>query len=106
VTVPPATESHTPPFRKRRILRALAVLGAALCLLVVLLLLVLQSDSVQKFALDRITAVLASRHIDLQAGSLRYNLFALSIDVRNLRLRSAATRTCRRSQGSGAPGST
>ena len=87
MTALPGTESNTPPSRKR-VLRALALLGAGLCLLAVLLLLVLQSDPVRKSALDRVTAFLASRQIDLQADSLRYNLFTLSIDVRNLRLRS------------------
>jgi outer membrane protein assembly factor BamA/autotransporter translocation and assembly factor TamB len=61
-----------------------------LCLLVVLALLALQSDPVRRFALERITTFLVSQHIDLQTDSLRYNLFTLSVDVRNLRLRSAA----------------
>ena len=67
------------------------MLGAGVCLLVVVMLLVLQSDPVRKFGLERVTSYLASRQIDLQTDSLRYNLFTLSIEVRNLRLRSPAT---------------
>ena len=83
-------ESFPSPSRRWWVLRTLAIFGAGLCLLVVLLLLALQSGPVRKFALERITAFLASQQIDLQTDSLHYNLFTLSIDVRNLRLRSAA----------------
>src|SRR5262245_37168469 len=83
-------ESNTSPSRRRRVIRGLAIFGCGLSLLIILSLLVLQTGPVSRFALDRITALLASRRIDARAESLQYNLFTFSIDVRNLRLRRAA----------------
>ncbi len=90
MTLPSGTESNAPPPRKRRLFRALAICGGA-CLLVVLLLLALQSGPARELVLDRVTAFLASQRIELQTESLRYNMFSLSLDARNLRLRSAAS---------------
>ena len=87
--IPPGTDPPIPPSRKR-VRRRLAILGAGVCLLGVLLLLVLQSDPVRQIARRRLTAFLASRQIDLQMDSLGYNLFTLSIDLQHLRIRSAA----------------
>ena len=80
----------TPPSHRGRIGRRLATLGTGVCLLAILLLLVRHSELVRQFARRRITAVLSSRQIDLRMGSLDYNLFTGSIDVRDLRLGSAA----------------
>ncbi len=82
-------ESNPPPPRARRVIRRFAIFAGGPCLLVFLLLLVLQTGPARKFALDRLTAFLASRRIDLQTDSLRYNLFTLSIDARNVRVRAA-----------------
>src|SRR5262249_36527807 len=76
--------------RKRRALLALAVSGGGLCLVVILLLVVLQSPAVRSFALSRLSRYLAAQQIDLQVEELRYDLFRLSVEVRNLRVRSGA----------------
>jgi len=68
--------------------RTLAISGGLLCLLVALVVVVLQSGPVRRFALDRLTTFLASRQIELQIGDLQYSLFGLSIEVKNLRVRS------------------
>jgi outer membrane protein assembly complex protein YaeT len=73
------------------VLHTLAISGGAVCLLIVLLLLALQSGPARRFAVTHVTALLASRQIDLQTDELRYNFFALSMGVRNLRLRSAGS---------------
>ena len=75
----------TPASQKRRLARALAIFGG----LIALLLLALHSGPARKLALDRVTALLASRQMELTAESIRYNLFTLSLDARNLRLRAA-----------------
>jgi outer membrane protein assembly complex protein YaeT len=68
--------------------RVVAILGSGLCLLVVLLFIALQSGPARRFAVSRITSILASQHMELRIGELRYNLLSLSIDARDLRLRS------------------
>ncbi len=84
-------ESTSPPSRRRRAIRTLALVCGGLCVFGVLLLLVLQSGPLRTFALNRITALLASRHIELRVDSLEYNLFTLSVEVRNLQVRAAGT---------------
>ena len=53
-----------------------------------LLLALAQSPPGRRLLLGRVTAFLASRHVDLQADDVRYNLFTLAIDARNVRVRS------------------
>ena len=77
--------------RSRKILRAISVLAVVVCLLVVLLLFALHSAPARRFAINRVTSLLASHQIELQTDELRYNLFKLSIDLRNVRIRSAAS---------------
>ncbi len=72
----------------RRVVRRLAMSGGVLCLLLVLVLVALQSGPVRRFALDHLTTFLASHHIDLQIDDFQYSLFGLSVDLRNLRVRS------------------
>ncbi len=62
-----------------------------MCLVVILLLVVLQSAGVRSFALGKLTQYLATQRIDLQVDDLQYNLLRLSVDVRNLRVRSGET---------------
>jgi len=59
-----------------------------LCLLAILLLLALQSAPVRRFALGRLTDFLASQHVALQVDDFQYSLLRLSVDARNLRIRS------------------
>ena len=80
-----------PPVRKRRVLRTLARLGGAAFLFAGALLLALHSGPARRFALSRAVTFLAARHIELRANDLRYNLLSLSMDLRDLQLRSAAS---------------
>src|SRR5262249_26782271 len=63
--------------------------AGGLCLLIILLLLALQSGPARRFAANQLMAFLASPQIELQTDELRWNFFRLSIDLRNIRLRSA-----------------
>ena len=60
-------------------------------LLVAVLLLALHSNLARRLALDRLTKALASQRIEFRADTLRYNLFTLSIDARNVRIRAAGS---------------
>jgi uncharacterized protein involved in outer membrane biogenesis len=87
----PEPQPAAPASRSRRIFRALSILAVVVCLLVVLLLFALHSAPARRFAVNRVTSLLASHQIELQTDELRYNLFKLSIDLRNVRIRSAAS---------------
>ena len=76
--------------RKRLVLRTIVVSGGGLCL-VVILLLVLQSAAVRSFALRRLTEYFAAQRIELRIDDLQYNLFRLSVELRNLRVRSTSS---------------
>src|SRR5262245_18307420 len=89
LAVQPAREPTDQPSSARRVLRVLAIAAGGLCLLVVLLLVALQSGPARRLAVSRVTSMLASRQIELRTGDLRYNLFRLAIDARDLQLRSA-----------------
>jgi outer membrane protein assembly complex protein YaeT len=62
-----------------------------MCLLAAVLLLALHTGPARRFALNRAIAFLASQQIELRTDDVRYNLLSLSIDLRNLRLRSSAS---------------
>ncbi|MGE5833638.1 MAG: translocation/assembly module TamB domain-containing protein, partial [Acidobacteriota bacterium] len=72
-------------------IRTLARVFGGVFLLAVVLLVALHSGPARRLALDRLTKALASQRIEFQAETLRYNLFTLSIDARNLRLRAASS---------------
>jgi outer membrane protein assembly complex protein YaeT len=91
VPAQPARQTDNPPVRKRRVLRTAARLGGGACLFGGLLLLALHSGPARRFALNRAIAFLASRQIELRTDELRYNLLSLSVDLRDLQLRSAAS---------------
>jgi len=74
-----------------RRIRTLAGIFGGVLLLAVGLLLALHSGPARRLALDRLTQALASQRIEFQADALRYNLFTLSIDARNLCVRAAAS---------------
>jgi outer membrane protein assembly factor BamA/autotransporter translocation and assembly factor TamB len=73
----------------RRWLRRLAIFVGAICVLLILALFVLQSGPVRRYALNRVTTLLAERHIELNTDELRYNLLNASLDLRNVRVRSS-----------------
>jgi outer membrane protein assembly complex protein YaeT len=91
VAVHSALESQRTPLRTRRIARTFAAAAVCLSLSIVLLVLALHSAPVRRFAIDRLTTTLAAQQIDLRVDDIRYNLLTLSIDARNLQLRSTAS---------------
>jgi uncharacterized protein involved in outer membrane biogenesis len=72
-----------------RILRWLgfACLGVALLLMIAVA--ALQTAAGRRFALSRVTALLASQQIDFNADELRYNLLDLSLELRDVTIKSA-----------------
>ncbi len=54
-----------------------------------LLLVALHMPQGRRFVLSKVTALLASRQIDFRADELRYNLLDLSLDLRDVTVRSA-----------------
>jgi len=72
-----------------RILRWLgfACLGVALLLMIAVA--ALQTAAGRRFALSRVAALLASQQIDFNADELRYNLLDLSLELRDVTIKSA-----------------
>jgi translocation and assembly module TamB len=73
----------------RRTLRRLTALVVALCLVFVITFFTIHSGPVRRYAANRITALLAQRQIELETEELGYNLLNASLDLRNVRVRSA-----------------
>ena len=92
VVVEAQPESRSTGKRLRhRLVRVLSVFAVVLSLLALFILLALHSPPARRFALNQVTSLLASQRIELQTDELRYNLFKLSIDLRNIRVRAAAS---------------
>ena len=79
-----------PRSHSQRILRWVFAVIAGLAGLVVALLLVAHTPAARRAAANQVATLLAGRQISLQADELRYNLFSLSFDLRNVRLSAAA----------------
>jgi outer membrane protein assembly factor BamA/autotransporter translocation and assembly factor TamB len=73
----------------KRLGKWLGIVSLACVLLVGLLLGALHTPQGRRFVLSRVTALLASRQIDFRADQLRYNLLDLSLDLRDVTVRSA-----------------
>ena len=74
--------------RKARFPKILLALAAAICIFIAVLLVVLHSSPGRRAVLRRVTALLAQQNIQVQTDGLDYNLFGLSLSLRNLVLRS------------------
>src|SRR5215207_8363404 len=85
----PESEHQRPTAASSRLVRAIKIFAVVLCLLVVLLIFIVHSAPARRYAVNRVVSLLASQQIELQTDELRYNLFKLSIDLKNVRLRSA-----------------
>ncbi len=73
----------------RRVLKWLGAAAAVLVAVIVVAIGALHTAPGRRFVLSRITQLLAAQQIDLRADQLRYNLFDLSLDLRNVTIRSA-----------------
>ena len=72
-----------------RLLKWLGVVCLAVVVLLVIVLGALHTPPGRRFVMSRVTGLLASRQIEFNADQLRYNLFDLSIDLRDVTIRSA-----------------
>jgi len=73
----------------RRTLRRLALAFVAFCLVIVILFFTIHTRPVRRYAINKVTELLAQKHIDLQTDELSYNLLKASLDLRNIRVRAA-----------------
>ena len=72
----------------KRVAKWLALVCLALVALVGLILGGLHTPQGRGYVLSKVTALLASRQIDFRADQLRYNLLDLSLDLRDVTIRS------------------
>ena len=72
----------------RRTLRRLTIGFVALCLVIVILFFTIHTRPVRRYAVNKVTALLAQKHIQFQADELNYNLLKASLDLKNIRVRS------------------
>ena len=72
----------------RRVLKWLGVICVGLAALAVALVAWLQAPAGRRLVLSRVTQLLAAQQIDFRADQLRYNLLDLSLDLRNVTIRS------------------
>jgi uncharacterized protein involved in outer membrane biogenesis len=61
----------------------------AFCLVIVILFFTIHTRPVRRYAINKVTQLLAQKQIDLQADELSYNLLKASLDLRNIRVRAA-----------------
>ena len=73
----------------RRVFKWLGVICLSVAVVVILVLGALHTPSGRRYVLSRVTGLLAARQIDFNADQLRYNLFDLSVDLRDVTVRSA-----------------
>ena len=72
----------------RRTLRRLTIAFIALCLAAVILFFTIHTRPVRRYAVNKVTALLAQKHIEFQTDELNYNLLKASLDLKNIRVRS------------------
>ena len=82
------TAGHSVARAYRRTLRRLTLAFVAFCLVVVILFFTIHTRPVRRYAVNKVTALLAQRHIDFQTDELNYNLLRASLDLKNIRVRS------------------
>ena len=80
---PPTSDKSSP--RNRYGLQGRRILAVSLCVLAAFLV-TLHSAPVRRLAQRQVTALLAAQQIVLQTDELRYNLFRLSLEGRNVRI--------------------
>jgi outer membrane protein assembly factor BamA/autotransporter translocation and assembly factor TamB len=72
----------------RRTLRRLATFVVVFCLVIVIVFFTIHTRPVRRYAVNKVTALLAQKQIELQTDELSYNLLKASLDLRNVRVRS------------------
>ncbi|MGH9161405.1 MAG: hypothetical protein ACRD2X_15680, partial [Vicinamibacteraceae bacterium] len=89
-----APTTSAPPRRRRirRILSFLVISAAVLFVLLIAALLTLHTPPAKRYVLARVADLLAQQNVELQAGSLDYNLLALSVRLENATFRARQPR--------------
>jgi len=72
----------------RRTLRRLTSAFVALCLVAIILFFTIHTRPVRRYAVNKVMALLAEKHIEFQTDELNYNLLKASLDLKNIRVRS------------------
>src|SRR6185503_434167 len=70
----------------RRTLRRLTIAFVALCLVIVILFFTIHTRPVRRYAVNKVMALLAQKHIEFQTDELNYNLLKASLDLKNIRV--------------------
>lgn len=86
--VPQRPATDVPSRRSHRRSRVFGVIAVVLSALVIGALVALHTPPARRFVLSQVTQLLAAEHIELSTDELNYNLFDLSLAVRNIRVRS------------------
>jgi outer membrane protein assembly factor BamA/autotransporter translocation and assembly factor TamB len=73
----------------RRTLRRLATAFVVFCLVVIIFFFTIHTRPVRRYAVNKVTALLAQKQIELQTDELSYNLLKASFDLKNIRVRSS-----------------
>jgi outer membrane protein assembly factor BamA/autotransporter translocation and assembly factor TamB len=73
----------------RRTLRRLATVVIVFCLVIVIVFFTIHTRPVRRYAVNKVTELLAQKQIALQADELSYNLLEASLDLKNVQVRSA-----------------
>jgi outer membrane protein assembly factor BamA/autotransporter translocation and assembly factor TamB len=72
----------------RRTLRRLTIAFVALCLVAIILFFTIHTRPVRRYAVNKVMALLAQKHIEFHTDELNYNLLKASLDLKNIRVRS------------------
>jgi outer membrane protein insertion porin family len=90
--VSPHGTSFTRPSWKRRVLLAVTVSVAAVCLLVILALIAIHTPPARRLVANHITDLLERQHVAINAQQFRYNLLDASVTLQQVDLRDTAWR--------------
>jgi outer membrane protein insertion porin family len=90
--VSPYGRSFRKPSWKRRVLLALTVSVAAVCLLVVLALIAIHTPPARRLVASRMADLLERQHVAINAQQFRYNLLDASVTLQQVDLRSTTWR--------------
>jgi uncharacterized protein involved in outer membrane biogenesis len=87
--MPPTPAAGARGASLRRVLKWAGAICLALAVLLVVVVGALHTPAGRRLVLSRVTALLAARQIDFRADQLRFNLLDLSLDLRDVVVRSA-----------------
>jgi outer membrane protein insertion porin family len=83
-----SAEHSYQPTPRRRILRALGIVGATICVLLIVALIAIHTPPARRFVAERVVALLSREQIEFSTDQLGFNVLNASINLRNVRIRS------------------